>query len=633
MKRPIVIAVVGYIIGIIWGLYFNFSIVLFYMLLFIILTIIKIIYNMCFKSNKFSFYSVSRYYRYIKLFINKKVVLVIIVFSTISNIIVINKNEYYENIYNIPKKVEIIGKITSLNNPKDYENVYTIKVLIINNNITKNVNFYLNTKKNNEFDYGDIVRIKGEYSKPQGQRNYGGFSYKDYLKTLNIYGSINAKTVEVIKQNVGFDSGKEISNIQYNIKNTVRKYLSEDTSSIYFGLILGDTSLIDDDVKEQFKNSNMAHILAVSGMHVNYIIIGISMFFNKVLGKRKSKVITIAVLILYNGIVGFSPSIIRASFMAIIVLLGGVFYKKADTWTSIAISLFVILIYNPYLIMNIGLQFSFVGTVGIILFNKTVLKILNKKSDKKSKIKNIISISISSQIFILPLAIYHFNTFGLYFILSNLFLSFIIGPLIIYSFVFLVIIIFNIPIISFLITPIKFGIKLVLMISDISKLPLSKMYFRTPNIYEIVLFYILVLIFNAIYNSQTKKNKTNTAIRIKLTYQLIKYNIKRSKKKIIAISTIVCILVVSILYLIPKQLKIHFVDVGQGDCCFIETPGNKTILIDGGGSEFGNFDVGKSTLLPYILDRGYTKIDYIIISHFDTDHIGRNFNYNPRIKS
>ena len=71
-----------------------------------------------------------------------------------------------------------------------------------------------------------------------------------------------------------------------------------------------------------------------------------------------------------------------------------------------------------------------------------------------------------------------------------------------------------------------------------------------------------------------------------------------------------------------NKLKIYFVDVGQGDCTFVVTPQNKTILIDGGGSEFGDFDVGKNTLLPYILDRGYNKIDYIFISHFDSDHVG-----------
>lgn len=81
------------------------------------------------------------------------------------------------------------------------------------------------------------------------------------------------------------------------------------------------------------------------------------------------------------------------------------------------------------------------------------------------------------------------------------------------------------------------------------------------------------------------------------------------------------IIIISIFKITPKNLKIHFVDVGQGDSTFIETPYGKTILIDGGGSSSKEFDIGKSTLLPYILDRGYTKIDYIFISHFDQDHV------------
>ena len=76
------------------------------------------------------------------------------------------------------------------------------------------------------------------------------------------------------------------------------------------------------------------------------------------------------------------------------------------------------------------------------------------------------------------------------------------------------------------------------------------------------------------------------------------------------------------IYQFPKDLEIHFLDVGQGDSCFIITPNHKTILIDGGGSTSNTFDVGKDTVIPYLLDKGYTKIDYIFISHFDQDHVG-----------
>ena len=74
-------------------------------------------------------------------------------------------------------------------------------------------------------------------------------------------------------------------------------------------------------------------------------------------------------------------------------------------------------------------------------------------------------------------------------------------------------------------------------------------------------------------------------------------------------------------HFIPNNLAIYFVDVGQGDCTLMVTPRNKTILIDGGGSLSDHFDVGKKTLIPYLLDRGLTSIDYVIISHFDQDHV------------
>lgn len=101
---------------------------------------------------------------------------------------------------------------------------------------------------------------------------------------------------------------------------------------------------------------------------------------------------------------------------------------------------------------------------------------------------------------------------------------------------------------------------------------------------------------------------------------LYKYKFRQNRKKYISI-ILIPIIIFSIFKVVPRNLQIHFVDVGQGDSTFIETPSGKTILIDGGGSSSKEFDVGKSTLLPYILDKGYTKIDYIFISHFDQDHV------------
>ena len=105
----------------------------------------------------------------------------------------------------------------------------------------------------------------------------------------------------------------------------------------------------------------------------------------------------------------------------------------------------------------------------------------------------------------------------------------------------------------------------------------------------------------------------------KLNFIITKYK-NKIKNNIFNIIIFILIISITIFFYkkIPKNLKINFVDVGQGDCSLITTPNNKKVIIDGGGNE--NYDVGKNTLLPYLLDRGITKIDYIIVSHFDTDH-------------
>ena len=129
------------------------------------------------------------------------------------------------------------------------------------------------------------------------------------------------------------------------------------------------------------------------------------------------------------------------------------------------------------------------------------------------------------------------------------------------------------------------------------------------------------MIFNYIYKIYHERDLSITKIRFRNLIALYKYKFKQYKNKISTI-LIILVLIFSIFYFVPKDLKIYFVDVGQGDCTFIVTPKNKTILIDGGGSTGSDFHVGESTLLPYILDRGYKKIDLMFISHFDQDHVG-----------
>ena len=167
------------------------------------------------------------------------------------------------------------------------------------------------------------------------------------------------------------------------------------------------------------------------------------------------------------------------------------------------------------------------------------------------------------------------------------------------------------------------GIEGLIQISNLAKFPFSKIYVATPSILFITIYYIIVLVSNQIYVIYMSKHVNGTQRRVKNLIALVKYKLYEKKKKKWKIYKIIFLIIVLIgINQFPRDLEIHFLDVGQGDCTFIITPMHKTILIDGGGSTSNSYDVGKDTLIPYILDKGYRKIDYLFISHFDQDHIG-----------
>lgn len=627
-ERPILIAVIGYMIGILWGLYFNFSVALLYIFIAAIYVILKTFLS----KSKWNILSPRRYFRYVKIFFNRKSIYLIVIISIISNLIVDFQNRGYENVYKDGEELTLIAIVDSNKEEKEYKDTYQIKTEYKDTNLILSVN----KNKNIELEYGDKILIKGEFAEPSESRNYGGFNYKEYLKSIKVHGTIKADSIEVLAKNSNNSIFTFANNINLKIKENISKLIPEKYGAIFTGLILGDTSKVEEEVNDNFKIANISHVLAISGMHITYIVMGIELLLKRGIGKRKTRIITIIVLVIYMFITGFSPSVVRASLMGIIMLISKLIHRKNDIWTSISLSLLILLIYNPFLILNVGLQLSYLGTIGIVCFNKNSynflrkLKIRNRKIKYRinrkfilfiDKIKEILSVTLSAQIVILPILLFNFNILGIYFFISNILVSVIIGPIIIVGFVCILISFISIEIAKILSIFMSVGIQILISISEISHLPFSKIYIPTPKVWQIVIYYICVIVINRIYIAFNLKNPDFTSIRIRNLVALLKFKFRQNRNKVLKV-LIVFVSLVFILNTIPEKLKIHFVDVGQGDCTFITTPQNKTILIDGGGSMSEEYDVGKSTLLPYILDRGYTKLDYVFISHFDQDHVG-----------
>ena len=618
MKRPILIAALGYIIGIVWGL--SFKVVLIFCSIIAICMLIV-------EKNK-------NILRIIKLVINKKVTILLLIFI-IAGFIHIKFLKYdYEKIYISLENVNIVGTIVSSKKEKQYINEYKIETEKINN-IKLKKKFILLTK-NKEIEYGNKIKLEGTYIKPSKSRNYRGFDYSNYLKTENIYGTIeqNGK-IELIKEkNINY-----FFIILYKVKNKIIKNINnkfpEETRGVFLGILLGDKNSIEEDVRQNFADSSLSHILAVSGTHISYVVICISVLFKKLkLNKNIRKVLTSLVLFMYLYLVDFSASATRAVIMSNIVILQMLFYRKQDTITTIAFSSIIILINNPYAILNIGFLLSYGGTIGIILF---VNKISTESKEDffqrfKSYLKDICIVTISAQTIIMPIIIYYFNTISFTFIISNIIASLIIGPIIMIGLVIIAISFFKIPIISLIIRFYNILIVILVKTADIiSKIPISKIYLKTPTTLEIIFYYSVVfLIALLIYIKKSNRKFIKKTIQIDI-YNLKNFFINNRNKVLIFISIVSLISITSIK--IPKELKINFIDVGQGDSCLITTPQNKKVIVDSGGSE--SYDVGKNVLLPYLLDKRITKIDYIMISHFDTDHC-KGFEYvleNLKVKN
>lgn len=519
------------------------------------------------------------------------------------------KNKYLE-IYKDDKSI-ISATAVVIKGPSEgeYNYKYTVKA---RTGKYKNKKFivYINKKNKKLLEYGDLIEIKGEYSAPEVARNYKGFDYSQYLKTLNIYGTIKVEESKIINKNQLPPILISINNIKEKMIDNANRNMPKRTANLLLGILIGERDNIQEDIIESFRTANLSHILAVSGAHTSYIILGITYLISKSkTPKRIGYIITIINLLIFIIITGASYSVVRACIMAIVVIGAKICYRKENFFTSICISLIIILIQNPFAINDIGLKLSFMGTAGIVIFNKSITNFFIKLKIKQ-KIAEALSVTFSAQLMIMPITILNFNTISLTFFISNILASPLLGIIIIFGFISIFISSILNPISKVLFLILHIFLELLILVSKVTeKIPGSSILVKTPNILFAIVYYILILFFN--YFFVIKQNPTRRFHKKIIKIITIK-NIKNAFK-VIAVVFLIMLLLTRIVRIINPTLKIYFIDVGQGDSTLIVTPKNKKILIDGGEGK-------TNVLFQYLLDRRINKIDYIIISHFDSDH-------------
>lgn len=517
IKRPIATILIGAIIGIIYGLYFKTSIATTVILLAFLLFLIQ-------KNRHKTFFFFAK---------RRKIFLVIFISAIISNVYLNLTNSKYEKVYKEnSKNIKTVATVISEAKETEYYYSYKIKV------DSKAFMLYVNKNYPQKLKYGMCISLEGTYSKPTEARNYKGFNYKEYLKTKKIYGSIKARKINVIKENNVNLISKISNDIRNKIISTAKSILPNKTSSLIVGILIGEKDSISKEVTNSFSKSSISHILAISGTHISYIVLGVSFLLTKSKTPKKiMHITTILVLILFMFITSFTPSVIRACIMGIIIILSRSVYRKADIYTSISISLLIILIDNPFAIKDVGLQLSYLGTLGIVTLSKPISKFLKKYI--KEKIATILAVTISAQIMVLPVTILNFNEISTVFLISNILAVPLSGAIILFGFANIFIGMVSLKIGKTLAIFTHSLVQLLIWIAEyISKISFSSITVTTLSIVTIITYYILIYIFY--------KHKTNWFRR----------------KAIMGFAIlVVCIIILTSLPI--KPFKIHFVDVGQ----------------------------------------------------------------------
>ncbi len=451
------------------------------------------------------------------------------------------------------------------------------------------------------YAYGDRVVIRGAFTLPETPDNEGAFDFGLWNKTDGVYGSVICDEscvwfVDKAKTNPILSAAYFVRTY---VTDTVRNYIGGDAGALLSGILVSDRSEISENLTASIAKAGLSHICAASGMHVA-VLYGILLwiFTHLRVRRRIYYPICAVVLIFFAMIAGGGASIVRAVLMFDFCVLSFMTRGDEDRLYTCLCSGFVMLLYKPLYLFSVGFLLSFACVFGILLFSGRVEAFLHRFL-RWHFLSSAVAVSLCAQIFTLPIVAIYFHSLSVYSVLYNVMLVWLIAPLMAFAMVFLLVSsVWSIGALG-----LGFVLKLLLqgmcaVISTVEYLPFSSVSVETPGFFGCLFYYAVVLGVCA--------------------HALKKKDYMRICKRVACI----CMLALSVSALIGNfYVKLHFINVGEGDCALLRMPGGVTVLLDGGGSSgYRGRNVGKDTVLPYLQYKGVNEIDYAIVSHYDADH-------------
>lgn len=455
----------------------------------------------------------------------------------------------------------------------------------------------------NELELGNKITFEATVYPLEEKRNPSEFNYKQYLASQNVYSQVGIQRIISITANHNI---WRWTFFRKHVLNAIDANFSKESASLAKALLIGYKNELAREEKISFSRAGLSHIMAVSGLHVGFLLfpfwLVIPFFWTLKYGKQIGITLLIIILFVYAGLTDFSPSVTRASLVGILLAYGKLFHKVRNSKNLTAVAALIILLINPSDLFSIGFQLSF-GAVYIILLTAPVFQRWLPvwiRLRWYGKPITIIIISFIVQIGLFPLLAYYFGEFSL------------VGPLA------------NALVIPFLGIAVPFGLALLLIT------PFAPKFAHTLN-YPVDIFlqwlhsfvdftaglpwgWVQVHIDSLLF----------FGIWIAIIFLIASLPIPKLRWKFL-----VLLLLVSCLHqgnrviqkLSPATLNLTLFDVGQGDAALISTPNNKHFLIDVGRWQ-PNYNSAKYIIIPHLKEQGIERLDAVFLSHPHADHIG-----------
>lgn len=450
---------------------------------------------------------------------------------------------------------------------------------------------------------GDDISFKGTLIPVSGPRNPGQFDYKSYLQDRGIAVQVRLDTVVSVQED---DRLLSFSAWQQKALRTIDRLYYEESASLAKALLVGYKLDLEGEDRQAFARAGLSHIMAVSGLHVGFVVapfwIIIPLFWRKNLGKWIGLLVLIAVLYAYSGITGFTPSVVRASVTAVFLTIGKLFHKAPGSINLTAFAALVMLIYNPADLFNIGFQLSFSAVFIILLILPTIQHGLPSWLQYRwyAQPLMVVIVSLVVQFGLYPIQVFYFGEVSVVSPLANaLFIPFL-GILVPLGFLSLFIASLRATLATMVAVP--FDLFLRAMNNFVYQISAYDWAWQSMELNSELLFplWLGLILCIATWRIPALKWKFGL-VSLSLLVAIQIHHLSREWKQ--------------------STMEVLFFDVGQGDAALIKTPNEKYLLIDAGVWRPGS-NSGEQIILPYLQSAKIKKLDAVILSHPHADHIG-----------